>query len=188
MECHSTESTQKLSTYLATITTTPTTTKASILDIPGATLYDQNSDTNKFSKPGKPSNPSPTLSDEEVSEWLNNMKQNNSILVGYIKDYTSILVPDGKDYYHVVTMEIHVLQNVSNIEKEIVKAVYVCRYEYLPYDVYKPQGIYQATNSINVQTDQFLEALNHTESYIAANVGAHPRVRPKNKQISLHKI
>ncbi len=149
-------------------TTPPETTgtpKASVLDIPGATLFDKVDWT--YSKPGSPNASSPSLSKEEQFEWINQMKENNSIVMGYIKDYTSVLVSQGKDYYHISTMEIQVLENISGIESETIKAVYTCRYEYLPYDAYKPTGTYQGTDSIGSSADQFFEALDCTEAYKA---------------------
>lgn len=157
----------------ATTTTAPTTTqtpittekpKASVLDIPGATLFDEVDWS--YSKPGNANTGSPILSKEQQLEWINQMKENNSIVVGYIKDYTSVLVPDGMDYYHIVTMEIQVLENISGIEAQTVKAIYACRYEYLPYDAYKPRGTYRGTDTISSIVDQFLEALNCTSAYI----------------------
>lgn len=165
---HSTVTAAPPATTAPTTTQTPITTekpKASVLDIPGATLFDEVDWS--YSKPGSPHASSPTLSKEEQLEWLNQMKENNSIVMGYIKDYTSVLVPDGKDYYHIATMEIQVLENISGIEAQTIKAVYACRYEYLPYDTYKPRGTYQGTDSIASSADQFLEALNCTEAYKA---------------------
>lgn len=142
-----------------------TTARPSILDIPGATLFEEVDWS--YSKPGNPHASSPSLSKEEQLEWINQMKENNAIVMGYIKDYSSVLVPAGKDYYHISTMEIQVLENISGIEAETVKAVYACRYEYFPYDAYKPIGTYRGTDSIASSADQFLEALDCTEAYKA---------------------
>lgn len=141
-----------------------TTARPSILDIPGAVPFEEVDWS--YSKPGIPSTGNPLLSQEEQLEWINQMKENNSIVVGYIKDYTSVLVPDGMDYYHISTMEIQVLDNISGIEAKTIKAVYACQYVYLPYGAYTPQGTYHGTDTISTIADQFLQALNCTEAYI----------------------
>lgn len=141
-----------------------TTTPPSILNIPGAVLFDEVDWI--YSKPGNANTGSPVLPREEQLEWLNQMKENNSIVVGYIKDYTSVLVPDGKDYYHIASMEIQVLDNISGIEAQTIKAVYACKYKYAPYDAYVPQGTYYGTGRIRSSVDQFLQALNCTEAYV----------------------
>ena len=151
---------------LPTATIPPqTTTRPSILDIPGATVLDENDD--RFDEPGYsffPSSKHP--SEEERLEWVKNMKENNAIIIGYIQDYTTVLVEDGENYYQISTMTIQVLENVSGIEEKTVTAVYACRY-YNDYGNYKPAGTYRVTDSIWSRCDQFREALICTDAYIA---------------------
>ena len=142
-----------------------TTARPSILDIPGATVLDENDD--RFDEPGYsffPSSKHP--SEEERLEWVKNMKENNAIVIGYIQDYTTVLVEDGEDYYQISTMTIQVLENVSGIEEKTVTAVYACRY-YNDYGNYKPAGTYRGSDSIWSRCDQFREALICTDAYIA---------------------
>ena len=103
-----------------------TTARPSILDIPGATVLDEND--NRFYKEGRPCSYSGLFSEERTREMLQNMKENNAIVIGYIQDYTTVLVEDGEDYYQITTMTIQVLENVIGIEKKTITAVYACRY------------------------------------------------------------
>lgn len=153
------------------VTTAPPTTEApqttarpSILDIPGATVFDEND--NRFYKPGNSFSGSLSISDEKILEWTKHMKENNSIVIGYIKDYTTVLVEDGKDYYQISTMEIQVLENVNGIEEKTITAVYACRY-YNEYGHYRPDGTYRGSDSIWSTCDQFREALICTDAYVA---------------------
>ena len=141
-----------------------TTARPSILDIPGATVFDEND--NRFYKPGNSFSGSLSISDEKILEWTKHMKENNSIVIGYIKDYTTVLVEDGKDYYQISTMEIQVLENVNGIEEKTITAVYACRY-YNEYGHYRPDGTYRGSDSIWSTCDQFREALICTDAYVA---------------------
>lgn len=141
-----------------------TTARPSILDIPGATVFDEND--NRFYKPANSFSGSVSISDEIRLEWAKNMKENNAIVIGYIQDYTTILVEDGKDYYQISTMTIQVLEKIIGIEEKTITAVYACRY-YNDYGCYMPAGTYRGTDSIWSRCDQFREALICTDAYIA---------------------
>ena len=157
----STESNTVITTQAPETTEKP---KASILDIPGATVLDEND--NRFYKEGRPCSYSGLFSEERTREMLQNMKENNAIVIGYIQDYTTVLVKDGEDYYQISTMTIQVLENVIGIEEKTITAVYACRY-YNDYGHYMPAGTYRGTDSIWSRCDQFREALICTDAYIA---------------------
>lgn len=164
---HSTVTAAPPATTAPTTTQTPITTekpKASVLDIPGATLFDEN-DT-RFFKLGDTYSGNHNYSEKEMLEWANQMKENNLIVVGYIKNSTSVLVEDDDGYCRISTMEIQVLENISNINQESITAVYTCRYECESGNTYNPVGTYRGTDSIAVKTDQFGEALFCTKAYI----------------------
>lgn len=154
--------------------TTPSETteapKASILDIPGATLFEN--DGRFVTEGGKDSSFDTfySFTDAQKHEWAYRVKEENEVVVGYVKDYTSVLVPDGKDYYRITTMEIAVLEDFSGIGVETVKAVYANRYKWYSGGDYYPvtkyviaDGIKENTNEVikdlGVQCDMFQEAL-----------------------------
>ncbi|MBQ4120517.1 MAG: hypothetical protein IJD35_00735, partial [Clostridia bacterium] len=150
-----------------TVTTTQaqvpqTTARPSILDIPGATVFDEND--KRFLTSGSAYSGNYSVTEEEKLEAITHMKENNSVVVGIIKDFTSVLVEDGDAYYRLNTMEIQVKKSLSGVKKETVTAVYACRYE-LDNRYYIPATIYQPTDSISVTNDMFEQALMCTEAY-----------------------
>ena len=119
-------------TTTAITTPTPITTekpKNSVLDIPSAELFVN--DGSFQTEPGKglTANAFYSFSDTQLHAWANRIKEENEAVVGIVKSYTSVLIPDGKAYYRVTTMEIEVLEDFSGIKSETVNAVSVCRYE-----------------------------------------------------------
>lgn len=140
-----------------------TTAHPSILDIPGAMLFDETDE--RFFEKGPGFVVGTGTSEEDTLEWIKHMKENNSVVVGYIKSSASALVPDGKDYYRLTTMEIQVIRDVSGVGKETITAVYACQYQYQPYDAYTPATTYRGTDNFSVTTDAFKEALICTEAY-----------------------
>ena len=94
-------------------------------------------------------------------------------MIGYIKSYTSVLIPEGKDYYRVSTMEIAVLEDISGIGCQTVTAVYANRYtnkgSYQPTSQYYiGNGVYkdEIKENLSVQNDMFADALRWTEVYL----------------------
>jgi len=151
------------STQAPPVTQTPqTTARPSILDIPGATVFDEND--KRFLTSGSAYSGNYSVTEEEKLEAITHMKENNSVVVGIIKDFTSVLVEDGDAYYRLNTMEIQVKKSLSGAKKETVTAVYACRYE-LDNRYYIPATIYQPTDSISVTNDMFEQALMCTEAY-----------------------
>jgi len=159
-------------------TTAPHTTetpKASILDIPGATLFDENDE--RFHTEEKDSSFTTFYSytDAQKREWVERVYKENDVIVGIIKDYISVIVPDGKDYYRVTTMEIAVLEDFSGMKCETIKAVYANRYQWRAGDYYPAteyiigNGINQNTNEIvedlGVSCDMFQTALTYTQHH-----------------------
>ena len=157
----STESNTVITTKAPETTEKP---KASILDIPGATVFDEND--NRFYNEGRPSSYTDLFSEERTREILKHIKRNNSIVIGFIQDYTTVLVEDGEDYYQMTTMTIQVLEKVIGIEEKTVTAVYACRY-YNENGRYRPAGTYHVPDSIKSPCDQFKYALICTQAYVA---------------------
>ena len=144
----------------ASITTTEA-PKASVLDIPGATVFENDGrfQTTKITTAHRR-----RLSQEEQLLWAQHIKENNSLVVGYVKSSSSVLVPSGDAYYRVSTMEIEVLKDICHIGKETVTAVYACRYEN-DSSQYKPVTAYCGTENISITNDMFEEALSANEVY-----------------------
>jgi len=145
-----------------TTTCPPQTTekpKASVLDIPGATLFDEN-DKRFVTEERKDSTYDTfySFTDEQKHEWAYRVKEENEVVVGYVKDYTSVLVPDGKDYYRITTMKIAVLKDFSGIDVETVNAVYANRYEF-DSDYYYPATKYIIGDGINEDTNEVIKNL-----------------------------
>ncbi|MBR6768567.1 MAG: hypothetical protein IKM34_03665 [Clostridia bacterium] len=160
---------------LPTTTIPPQTTRPSVLDIPGATLFEENKQ--NFSTHGGSPFVGQLLefTQDQTLKWAERVKQENDVIVGYIKDYTSVLVPDGKAYYRISTMEIAVLEDISGIESETVTAVYANRYEWNG-SHYKPvskyfigDGIYKdkIQENLSANNDMFEDALLCTEAYFS---------------------
>jgi len=166
-----------ITTVTLPTTTIPlqTTKRPSVLDIPGATVFDENKQ--YFSTHGgKPFvGQLWEFTGEQTLEWAERVKQENEVVVGYIKDYTSVLVPDGKAYYRISTMEIAVLEDISGMGSKTVSAVYANRYEWDGSN-YKPvsqyfigDGIYkdEIKENLSVNNDMFEDALLCTEAYFS---------------------
>ena len=167
-----------------TVTTTqaPETTekpKASILDIPSATLFENDGSFLTTEGRGSSGGLSYDLSGEQTVAWAKRVQKENSAVLGIIKSYTSVIVPDGKAYYRITTMEITVLEDYTGIGSETVTAVYANRYEwdlhhYIPATQYiLGEATYRPTNTIvenfGVRIDMFEAALEctkrHSEAY-----------------------
>ncbi len=153
--------------------------KASVLDTPGATIFENDGSFKTDDGQGSSGGLSYDLNGEQTLAWAKQVKEENEAVLGIIKNYTSVLVPDGKAYYRVTAMEITVLEDFSGTERETVTAVYASRYEwdlhhYIPASEYT---IGKATNRANdtitenfgVRIDMFETALKctkkHSESY-----------------------
>ncbi|MBR6768623.1 MAG: hypothetical protein IKM34_03955 [Clostridia bacterium] len=150
-----------------------TTARPSILDIPGATVFDEND--GRFETINRDpyySGPIYDLTGAQTIAWAKRIKKENDAVLGVVKDYTSVIVPDGKAFYRITTMEITVLEDYSGIGSETIKAVYTNRYE-LDSNVYRPVSQYfigdvieplseTTIKDFSISNDMFQEALECT--------------------------
>ena len=130
--------------------------KASILDIPDAVLFDENDE--RFQTEGQNSAFSNyySFTDSQKCKWIDRVVEENEVIAGYIQNATTVLVPDGKDYYQITTMEIAVLEDFSGIGKETVTAVYASKYKYHTGSYY-PDNTYLIGDGINIATEEIRE-------------------------------
>lgn len=133
-----------ITTVTPPTTTTPpqTTARPSVLDIPGATLYDENDKHLNLSGDNYSGTSSP--SDEELLAWAENVKKKNKVVVGVIKNSTSVIVEEGEDLYRITCMDFTVLDDVSGLGQQTVKIAYACRYEFSGTNFYRPVTKYIA--------------------------------------------
>lgn len=119
-----------VTTQAPIITQAPATTekpKASVLDIPGAVLYNEN-DHNLNYTANKYFGGRSSLSDEEFLAWANNVKKENKVVVGTIQNATSVIVDQGDDLYRITYMDCTVLDDVSMLRQKTIRVAYACRY------------------------------------------------------------
>lgn len=148
---------------LPTTTIPPQTTKRpSILDLPGATVFDENDE--RFAKLGAAVGLFSTVSQSSTQkkEWCDEVKQNYSMVIGKLVDHTSALVQDRDGYYRISTLEIEVSRVSRNIESviqdKIVTVVYVCRYDCgTDPSHYKPSTVFYAGKATNFYTDTIID-------------------------------
>lgn len=150
--------------------------KASVLDIPGATVFDENNKNFQTTESlGSNIAFSYNLNSEQTLAWAKRIQKENKAVLGIVKSYTSVLVPDGKAYYRITTMEIAVLEDYSGIDRETITAVYANRYEwdsnrYIPVTKYiVGEATHSLSNTIvenfSINTDMFEVALKSTKRY-----------------------
>ncbi len=146
---------------LPTTTIPPqTTARPSVLDIPGAMLFDEND--NRFNlSVGKPYSSGVIITDAQARDWAKRVKQENSVVIGLVKDSTSVLVAEGDEYYRITYMEFTVLEDVSGGHEETVTVAYACRYQ-LNASKYRPASGYTIGNGTNIQTDEIVENVGFT--------------------------
>lgn len=131
-----------------------TTPRPSVLDIPGAVVFEENDD--RFVKLGTAVDMYLTVSQSSTQkkEWCNEAKQTYSMVIGKLVDHTSALVQDGDGYYCISTLEIEVSGVSRDIEDKTVTVVYVCRYDYSKdTSCYKPSTVFYAGKATNTSTD-----------------------------------
>lgn len=150
-------------------TSPPQTTHPSVLDIPGATVFEENDD--RFAKLGTAVSLHSTVrqSSTQKKEWCDEAKQTYSMVIGKLIDHTSALVQDGDGYYRISTLEIEVSRMSCDIEDNTVTVVYVCRYDRSnATSSYKPSTVFYAGKATNTSTDTIfdynikLDMLNNT--------------------------
>ena len=165
-------------TTTAITTPTPITTekpKNSILDIPGAVLF-ENDERFETINTGRPSvGYNYDFTNAQMQTWAKRVQEENVAVLGIVKDYTSVLVPDGKSFYRITTMEITVLEDYSDLGSETIRVVYANRYEpsgerYIPTSKYTVGEVTNRATEPNtvrsnytVTNDMFEEALKYTE-------------------------
>ena len=188
------------STLAEPITTTaPETTeepKASVLSIPGAYEFDETDKQFQTVVHGRYDYFNITQKTEQRQAWAEQLKQNYFIVIGTLKDYTSVLVKDGDGYYHVAAFEIEVQKASRGITDQTISAVYTCRYEKSKSSQYIPSTkfpIGQVTNTktkenvnMSVSTNMFYNALEVSrEIYPLGYVGVFFLQNADGKQLTL---
>jgi len=129
-------------------TTPPQTTRPSVLDIPGATVFDENDERFDLSA-DRYNSGSISLTDEEILAWAKRVKEENKVVAGLVKSSTSVVVTEGDDLYRITYMEFTVLDDVSGVNQETVTVAYACRYE-LDGKQYRPATKY----TVNCSTEE----------------------------------
>ena len=139
-----------------------TLSRPSVLDIPGATVFEENDE--RFSKLGASvsSFSSVSQSSAQKKEWCEELTQNGSMLLGKLKHYTSALLQDGEGYYRISTLEIEVSGASCNIESDVqnqtVTVIYVCRYDYNQNtSLYGPSTVFYAGKATDTSTNTMID-------------------------------
>lgn len=140
-----------------------TTARPSVLNIPGATVFENDGRFQRYSARVCGGGYDRETQERRARTWLEQVKENNTVIMGKVTDYTSALVPDSDGYYVVTTMEIKVIQDISGVGKDTVHAVYACRYK-PHYNYYIPEATYDMNGSKH-QADMFDDYQTHTRLY-----------------------
>lgn len=159
-------------------TSAPITTeapKADLFDIPGAVLFENDGSFQTTEGRGASGAYAYDLNGEQTLAFAKRVGEENKAVLGLVKSHTSVLVPDGKDYYRITKMEIAVLEDYSGFGEGTITAVYANRYEWglnsyypaTPYTLgnatYRPDN--KVVENFSVTVDMFEAALDCTERH-----------------------
>lgn len=134
--------------------------RPSVLDIPGAVVFDANDERVLKPKGYTACFPSVTQSARQQEEWLNEVAQKYWMVIGKPISHTSILLEDGDGFYRVSTVEIEVFRACIDFpydpKEETLTVLYVCRYDKKNPDdtVYHPSTPFYAGKKTNKQTNE----------------------------------